>query len=180
MRRTYGGNCASIRGPVSGSAELDAYHETFPPGDPATPAMVRGRKFELKHGSNERRVLDLDFRAAFGNVQHRTSPGRESPIDGYPRFLIGPSAWRSGFSSECGHGVSTGHWHRRSNKKAPIASLVAGLVAGLGPRRRSGSCSQPCLSKPVNLSQNAAGSLKTLFDMVRFKAGRWPIQNSAS
>jgi hypothetical protein len=54
--------------PVSGSTELDAYHETFSPCNPAKPAAVPAREFKLKHGPNEHRVLDPDFRAAFGNV----------------------------------------------------------------------------------------------------------------
>ena len=123
--RRLGARCPpGSRSACAGSAKLDAHHETFSPGDPAAPAMVRARKFELKHRCNERWVLDLDFRAAFGNVQHRTSPGRESAIDGYPRFLIGPSAGRSGFSSEYWHGISTGCLNERSNRAASIARFV--------------------------------------------------------
>ena len=35
-------------------------------------------------------------------------------------------------------------------------------------------------AKPVNLSQNAPGRGKTLFDLVRFKVGYRSIRNSAS
>ena len=89
--------------PVSGSTELDAYHETFLPCNLATPTLVRARELKLKHGCHERWVLHPDFRAARGDVQHRTPPGCESPVDCHPRFLIGPSAGRTRFSSEQCH-----------------------------------------------------------------------------
>jgi hypothetical protein len=88
---------------VSGSTELDAYHETFLPCNLATPTLVRARELKLKHGCHERWVLNPDFRAARGDVQHRTPPGCESPVDCHPRFLIGPSAGRTRFSSEQCH-----------------------------------------------------------------------------
>jgi hypothetical protein len=84
----------------AGSTELHAYHETLSPRDLATLALVRARKFKLKLGPNERWILDLDFRAAWGDVQYRTSPGREGAVDCYPRFLFGRSAGRTRFSSE--------------------------------------------------------------------------------
>jgi hypothetical protein len=75
-----------------GSKELDAYHQTFSPRNLATPAAIRAREFKLKHGPSELWVVDLDFRAAFRDIQHRTSAGPESPVDSYPRFLIARSA----------------------------------------------------------------------------------------
>jgi hypothetical protein len=83
-----------------GSKELDAYHETFSPCNLATPTLIRAREFKLKHWPNEHRVVDFDFRSALGDIQHRTSPSRETAIDCHPRFLIGGSAGRTGFSSE--------------------------------------------------------------------------------
>jgi hypothetical protein len=44
----------------------------------------------LKHRP-ERWVVDLDFRAAFGDIQRRTSSGRESPLGCHPRILFGLS-----------------------------------------------------------------------------------------
>jgi hypothetical protein len=75
-----------------GSKELNAYHQTFSPRNLATPASIRTREFKLKHGPNKGWVVDLDFRAAFGDIQYRASAGPESPVDSYPRFLIARSA----------------------------------------------------------------------------------------
>jgi hypothetical protein len=74
------------------SKELDAHHQTFSPRNLATPASIRAREFKLKHGPDKGWVVDLDFRAAFGNIKYRTSAGPESPVDSYPRFLIARSA----------------------------------------------------------------------------------------
>jgi hypothetical protein len=41
MQVAPAGDCATVHRPMSVSAELDTYHETFSPGNPATPAMVR-------------------------------------------------------------------------------------------------------------------------------------------
>jgi hypothetical protein len=85
---------------VQGSKELNTYHETFPPRNFATPTFVRARELKLEHRPQKCWVVDLDFCTAFGNVQHRTYPGRERPVDCHPRFLISPSAGGMRFSPE--------------------------------------------------------------------------------
>jgi hypothetical protein len=62
--------------------------------------LVCLRKFKPELGPDKRWVIDLDFRAAVGKIQHRTFPGCETAVDCHPRVLEGFPSGRARLSSE--------------------------------------------------------------------------------